>query len=127
MGDYILLVEDDETLADVVQSALRTRGYKVTHAATCANATAVAAQKRPRLLLLDIALPDGNGLDLLSELRANHLTNGAPVIVLSSNQVTRSVIRRLDIQRFIPKPYSVSDLVSVVDSYLKAQDRDHAP
>ena len=119
MSGYILMVEDDLKLADVVQSALTNRGYQVTHVSTCADAAAEISRERPSLLMLDVGLPDGDGLSLLSSLRTHLLTEEAPVIVVSSNQVSRSDIRRLSIQRYVAKPFSVPDLVSIVETYLE--------
>ncbi len=119
---YILLVEDDQTVASLVQSTLQDRGYRVIEATTCLDAFVHITKEQPSLLLLDISLPDGNGLSLLSDLREGILTETVPVIVISSMPVSRSDMRRLGIQKYVAKPFSVPGLMLVVESYVGNED-----
>lgn len=119
---YILLVEDDEQVANLVQSTLQDHRYRVVAATTCLDAFVNITKEQPSLLLLDISLPDGNGLSLLADLRDGLLTETVPVIVVSSMPVSRSEMRRLGIQKYVAKPFSVPGLVLVVESYLCNED-----
>ena len=64
----VLLIEDDTALADMYAIGLRNYGYKVTHVATANDAVNKAAELVPELAVIDIGLPDGNGIDVLSAL-----------------------------------------------------------
>lgn len=64
----VLLIEDDTALADMYAIGLRSYGYKVTHVATANDAVNKAAELVPELAVIDIGLPDGNGIDVLSAL-----------------------------------------------------------
>src|ERR671931_2109736 len=66
----ILLAEDDESLARMIDDVLTCRGYRVLHAPCAAEAESVAAQDRPDLIIVDLMLPDANGLVLCADLKA---------------------------------------------------------
>jgi len=72
----ILLVEDHEDTARVMRRILESAGYTITHAARIADARAIAATKRFDLLISDVGLPDGTGLELMQELRASQGISG---------------------------------------------------
>jgi DNA-binding response OmpR family regulator len=69
MSTTILVVDDDETLGQILCRVLERRGYSVCRAQTASEAVRVAQECRPSLALLDLCLPDGNGLRLGSDLR----------------------------------------------------------
>src|SRR5581483_11770433 len=72
MGSHILLVEDDVKIARGVQQALEGHGYEVAWATTGAEARTSAVGQEPDLVLLDLNLPDMDGVELASELRTRH-------------------------------------------------------
>ena len=65
----LLLIEDDADLAAMYSLGLRAQGFQVTHVATVTDAAREAAENIPELAIIDIGLPDGNGLDLLEAFR----------------------------------------------------------
>ena len=81
----ILIVEDDEVLADVLQKKLELRGNKVFCIAQGDRALAEVRGKNPDLVLLDINLPGKNGLQILSELKQDEALKKIPVIVISNS------------------------------------------
>jgi DNA-binding response OmpR family regulator len=85
MADAHLLVVDDEPhIALVIEHACQTAGYRFSHARSLKEARESLAGGDPiDLLLLDVVLPDGSGLDLLEELRAVDATRDLPVIILT--------------------------------------------
>lgn len=114
MTNSILVVEDDRVLVSVVATALRQQGWEVQQAHNCACASLLAEKFHPDLLLLDLGLPDGDGWDLLNELRSGPLSDHIPVVVMTSRPVTRSELRQHEVDTFIPKPFGVGQLVSTV-------------
>jgi PAS domain S-box-containing protein len=82
-GPRVLLVEDDEALSEVLTGLLAHEGYRVERAKSLAEARGLLARGLPDVVLLDILLPDGNGLDWMHELRGAEATRALPVVVLS--------------------------------------------
>ena len=117
----ILLVEDDPAIADTVAFALRREGFAVAHCGWLAEARErLLRAPPPALLILDIGLPDGHGLDLCRELRAGAL-KALPVIVLSarSEEMDRVLGLELGADDYLAKPFSPRELVARVRALLR--------
>lgn len=105
----LLLCEDDPDVAELIRQALDAEGFAVRWTATLAEArAALAGDGAYCALLLDLRLPDGNGLDLLSSLRADPATRALPVIVISAD--TAASAGSLDIVDWIEKPLDLGRL-----------------
>jgi PAS domain S-box-containing protein len=105
----VLLVEDHETTRVTLNQLLVRRGFKVTAAATIAEARQAAAQQRFDLLISDIGLPDGNGYELMAELRNSHPLQG---IALSGYGMDEDVVRseKAGFVQHLIKPVRVQSL-----------------
>jgi two-component system catabolic regulation response regulator CreB len=117
----ILLLEDDPAIADTVAFALRREGFEVEHRAWLAEARErLRSGPPPQLLILDIGLPDGHGLDLCRELRTGPLQH-LPVIVLSarSEEMDRVLGLELGADDYLAKPFSPRELVARVRALLR--------
>ncbi len=79
----ILLVEDDPFLRDAFRLLLEDAGYRVLEAGTAADAVAAATTELPRLVLLDLGLPDRPGLDVVKDLRADQRTHDMRIVALT--------------------------------------------
>jgi DNA-binding response OmpR family regulator len=79
----LLVVEDEEDLLEVLTERLEWEGYAVEPVSTLAAARTALAATLPRLVLLDLMLPDGSGLDFLAEMRASPSHTNTPVLILS--------------------------------------------
>jgi PleD family two-component response regulator len=101
-GGTILVVEDDPAISEVLEEALREFGYEVSTAGSGAGALAEMQRSRPDLVLLDLSLPDVDGLDLVRQLRSDQRWNAVPVIALTARD--RLSDRVIDIKDF--KPYN---------------------
>ncbi len=117
MSDSLLLVEDTASLSMVYRAVLTRAGHDVACAATLSEARAFCADRPPRLVLLDLQLPDGDGLDLLAELRAAF---DIRVIVITANgSINRAVqAMRAGAFDFLVKPFDESRLVNAVANAL---------
>jgi len=118
MPDRILLVDDDPLLVDSVRFSLERAGYEV-HAAACSKeALVVARHHPPDLALLDIGLPDGDGLRLCRALQASR---PLPVIFLTAHDREMDVI--LGFERgaddYVTKPFSMGELIARVGAVLR--------
>jgi DNA-binding response OmpR family regulator len=119
VGASVLLVEDDETIGANLRRALAATGYRVEWATTLAEARARARDARPDLVLLDLGLPDGDGLDLCAELRAD--TPQLPVIMLTARSEEVDVVVGLDSGAvdYVPKPFRLAELLARVAAHLR--------
>lgn len=107
----ILLIEDHPPLAEAVRDALRRAGFTVDHAGCAHDAREMAALADHALVLLDLGLPDGDGLQLLGELRGG---GRAPVIILTARDQLADRLAGLDggADDYIVKPVDMPELVA---------------
>ena len=104
---YLLLVEDEPNVQDSNKKILERRGYTIRLAYTLAEARAIIAKEMPRAIVLDIQLPDGNGLDFLREVRK---ISSVPVLMLTALGTPQHIIQGLEAggDDYLPKPYDLS-------------------
>jgi two-component system KDP operon response regulator KdpE len=116
------VVDDELQIRKMLRIALKSVGYDVIEAESVATGLTALVRQQPDLIVLDLGLPDGDGLELLSELRS---FSKVPVIVLSVRSGDADKIKALDIgaQDFVTKPFSVEELLARV----RAQLRDRLP
>ena len=114
----VLVVEDDAVLNRVIQTALERAGYRTYASETCADGLALATREMPRLLVLDVNLPDGTAWDLLEDIRRGRPDDEVPVIFISSDSVSRTQLRKHGVDRFFPKPFHMTLFVEAVKELL---------
>ncbi|MEV8019744.1 response regulator transcription factor [Streptomyces sp. NPDC086554] len=107
----VLVVEDDAQLVRALVINLRARGYGVETAPDGATALRIAAAQRPHVILLDLGLPDMDGIDVLTALRAS---TRAPVLVLTARRSAPQKVAALDAgaDDYITKPFSMDELLA---------------
>lgn len=117
--ESIFLLEDDQTLGRGIGMALEGPGRAVTLAGTLQEGRAILAQNRFDLLILDINLPNGSGLDLLRQLRG--AGNNTPVILLTANDLELDEVTGLEAgaDDYITKPFSLAVLRARVGALLR--------
>ena len=114
----LLIVEDDVALGQGVRLALQSERLEVTVCRTIAEARAWLSGERTDLLILDINLPDGNGLEFLTELRNR---SNLPVILLTANDLETDIVTGLELgaDDYITKPFSLAVLRARVNTQLR--------
>ena len=112
--DSILIVEDDDTLGQTLESALAMAGYSVRVAGSCSVGLGMALDQIPKLLILDITLPDGTGWNLLESIRRTRPSQQIRVLMISSERVTRSQLRENGADRFLAKPFDMVRFMETV-------------
>lgn len=114
----ILVVDDDNAIRTVVVHALQRDGHRLTTAATLAEMEMRMASGMPDVLITDVVLPDGNGLDMVERLLVEH--PGLPVIVLSAQNTLTTAVRSTEVGAFdyLPKPFDIDTLAAAVQSAL---------
>ncbi len=118
-GMRLLLVEDDPAIARAVAYTLEREGLAVTHSLLLQDARRQLAAQAFDALVLDVGLPDGNGLDLLRELR--HARHATPVLMLSAHgeEIDRVLGLELGADDYLPKPVSPRELAARVKALLR--------
>lgn len=114
----ILLVEDDLNISLLVTALLESADYRVILAETCAAAETMYASHLPDLIILDLGLPDRDGMHLLEWVRKDSLT---PIIVLSARAGEQDKVRALDLgaNDYITKPFGVQELLARIRAVLR--------
>lgn len=117
LNQQILVVEDDPAIAMIVCEALRPEAAEVISVATLAERDRQLAVRLPDLVITDVVLPDGDGLDSLPPLLA---TSDIPVIVLSAQNTLDTAVRAADrgSYDYLPKPFDLGELTSSVRAAL---------
>jgi DNA-binding response OmpR family regulator len=114
----ILVVDDEPNIADLVELYLRRDGYRVVKAAAGEEVAAAVANHRPRLIVLDVGLPDIDGLEVCRRLRQ---TSTIPVIFLTARdtEIDRVLGLELGADDYVTKPFSPPELVARVKAVLR--------
>ncbi len=124
--ENILLLEDDSAIASTIIYALEREGWKVQHCLLLREARGLIALQNYDLHILDVGLPDGNGLDLCRELRAK---GEARVLMLSARgeEMDRVLGLELGADDYMAKPFSPRELIARVRSLLRRAVQAPAP
>jgi len=114
----ILLVEDEESITTPLAEALERDGFRTEVAHTAADGLERGRMLRPDLVLLDLGLPDGSGLDVCRGLRA---TSSVPIIILSARgeEADRVVGLELGADDYVVKPFSARELIARIRAVLR--------
>lgn len=124
--ERILLIEDDQALGRGTALALAGEGREIRVAATLAQGWAALGEGEYALVLLDLNLPDGNGLDFLTALRR---TSGVPVLILTANDLESDQVAGLELgaDDYVTKPYNPAVLLARIQSVLRRAARTEPP
>ena len=117
----ILIVEDERRIGLLLKKSLMEQAYTVTWVRTCAEARDALCETQYDTIVLDLGLPDGDGLDLLMEWRRSGFLE--PVLILSARDTVEDRIKGLDrgADDYLDKPFSIAELISRVRSLLRRQ------
>jgi CheY-like chemotaxis protein len=116
----ILIADDDRAFTQLLAGWLRGKGFEVQVSADAATALVAATARPPDLILLDVRMPAGNGIDTLRKLKRLPRTQGVPVIVMSAGQESSPAeeTRSLGAECFLPKPVQLNELSSAINDAL---------
>jgi DNA-binding response OmpR family regulator len=117
----VLLVEDEAGIADLLRLTLADGGFALDHADTLAAARARLKTTRFDVILLDLQLPDGNGIDLCREIRA---TSTVPIVILTArrSELDRVLGLELGADDYVVKPFSPREVVARLGAVLRRQE-----
>lgn len=117
----VLLVEDQARMGRYISRALAEHGYTVQLVGTCAGANDALAESCFDVVVLDLGLPDGDGIDLLHDWRESGFNE--PVLILSARDAVEDRIVGLNIgaDAYLPKPFSLEELIATVRALIRRQ------
>ncbi len=117
----VLVVDDDPQILAICAEVLENQGFEVTRAGTVAEARMAVVRARPDLILLDVALPDGDGFHLFEELKADRASAPMSVIFVSARSDTSAKVRALKLggDDYLTKPFDALELGARVESVIR--------
>ena len=129
MKGRVLVVDDDLALSEMLGIVLRNEGLDVVHCANGTSAMSTFRDSHPDIVLLDLMLPDGDGLDLCRELRGNPRTRQLPLLMLTARgePMDRIVGLELGADDYLPKPFEPRELLARVKALLRRATPVSAP
>ena len=117
----IYVVEDDKNIREIESFALKNSGYKVCDFECAKDFYDKLSSKIPALILLDVMLPDEDGLEIVRRLRKNPETKKVPIILVTAKTAELDKVKGLDIgaDDYITKPFGIMELISRVKALLR--------
>lgn len=124
--DYILVVDDERTIRDMVGMALSQESYQWKEASDAHKAEVIIKQHPPQLILLDWMMPGISGIDFARKLRRAPETSDIPIIMLTAKAEEDNVIRGLEsgVDDYLTKPFSPRELIARIKALLRRSHSD---
>lgn len=121
MTERILLIDDDPDIVEFVTTNLELEGYATKSATTAEEGLAAGIEHPPDLFLLDLALDDGGGYEVLTRFRTNPSTANVPLVLLTAESRVPDIVRGLDggADDYITKPFEIDELLARVRAVLR--------
>ena len=125
MGLLIYVVEDDKNISEIESYALKNSGYEVEEFGCAADFYKSVKVRMPDLVLLDIMLPDEDGLSIVQKLRGEKETKDLPIIMVTAKTSELDKVKGLDrgADDYISKPFGIMELISRVKALLRRSNR----
>src|SRR5689334_7942422 len=116
---YVLIIDDEPQIRNLLQITLESNGYKVQHAATAKEGLVLSTNHPPDLILLDLGLPDESGQSLLKKLRSWY---SKPVMIISVQNDEQEIVNALDngANDYVVKPFRTGELLARIRSAMRA-------
>lgn len=115
----ILVIEDNHAILDVITLILQSEAYKVTGLNKSVDMMAHIQDSEPDLIILDIMLPDGDGRDILKQLRTTPATEHIPVLLISARYTSENIQHgEYKPNGFLAKPFDIDELLDRIEGIL---------
>ena len=116
----VLVIEDETNIRSFVQTVLETNGYQVLTAATCTQGTMMFSSHIPDMVILDLGLPDKDGLEFIKTARE---ISAVPILVLSARTLEEDKVAALDLgaNDYVTKPFGTAELMARVRAALRVR------
>lgn len=114
MKKRIHVVEDDKDIAYIIEFLLKDEGYEIQVSSTFKEMKEKLNDSIPHLFILDVMLPDGNGLEICGDLKTDDFTKHIPVIVMSANVQNKKLSEAVGPDAYISKPFDLDYIESTI-------------
>lgn len=118
MGRRILIVEDEQELANLIKNRLEMNEYTATIASDGLKALEEIRQRSPDLIILDIVLPNMDGYTFFKEFKLKYRGNNIPIIVLTAKETMTELFKMEGVEECIIKPFDEKKLLEKIKKYL---------
>jgi len=125
----IVAVDDERVILDNIESLLQSSGFQVVKVTTATTVLDTVRNERPNLVLLDIRMPDGDGLELCKAIREDPKNEGMPIVMLTGLDEESTIVKALEYgaDDYLNKPFKFDELVSKIKSLLELAKKDALP
>ena len=129
MSNKVLVIEDEPDIRKTLEYNFSREGYKVEGCGSIEEANTFLENPSYSIILLDLMLPDGSGLDLCKQIKSNPETNETPILILTAkdDEVDKVVGFELGADDYVTKPFSVRELILRVKAILKRNTKTSNP
>jgi DNA-binding response OmpR family regulator len=121
MGHKILVVDDEEPIRDLLKGFLEGQGYTVVLASNGKEGILSAANENPHLILLDVRMPELDGIETCVALRANEKTRAIPIILATAFRDVLADALEAGVDDFVTKPFHLAELLHRVEALLRVR------
>jgi two-component system alkaline phosphatase synthesis response regulator PhoP len=125
MTKQILVVDDDPLMHRLYQHHLEKAGYQMLSAKTGREALDLASRQQPHVIVMDVMMPDMDGLEALRELKKNDATKGIPVVIITAtgHYMARKESEQSGAAVFLTKPFSPTQLLTEIRKVLPPDEK----
>ena len=118
---WITIVEDDPNISEIEGYALKSSGYSISVFDTAREFYSAIAERRPDLVILDVMLPDEDGLSILKKLRSRSDTKRVPILLVTAKTTEMDKVKGLDTgaDDYLTKPFGVMELIARVKALIR--------
>jgi two-component system alkaline phosphatase synthesis response regulator PhoP len=120
----ILIIDDDLDFHTLVGGMLRNSGYKIKSLLNGAIIRALSVAQKADMILLDIELPETNGIDVCQQLKQNSSTENIPIILISGHTEGDTLFKESQADAFMQKPFSLAGLLNKINELLLLAEQD---
>lgn len=118
MKKSVYILEDNDDIRELISFLLTEENYEVKAYPTVKSFQKKMLSAHPDMVILDVMLTDGNGIEVCDVLKANKRTNDIPILMMSAHSYAHDIKQKCDAEDFISKPFDIDDLVGRVGRYL---------
>jgi two-component system cell cycle response regulator DivK len=124
-GEQILVVEDNAKNMRLLRDVLRASGYRTLEASTGGQALLLATEHGPALVMMDVRLPDMDGVEALSRLRMDERTASIPVLAVTAQAMKgdRERFKEAGFDGYLPKPVDIDELLAAAERHCRGRGR----
>lgn len=119
MKKNICVLEDNDDIREIIEIILQQEEYEVMSYATIEAFWKRPSNSHPDLFVLDVMLPDGNGLEVCQKLKSNLGTSDVPVLIMSAHSNVNIMKQKCAAEAFISKPFDIADFVDSIATFVR--------